>query len=63
MCSVRLRIGDREYPGTGNTVQAARHDAAAKAIDDIKRINNEENQQSQYSAEPEKGKLSFYTNV
>lgn len=53
MCSVRLRIGDREYPGTGNTVQAARHDAAAKAIEDIKRINNEDGQ-GQYN-EPENG--------
>lgn len=44
LCSVRLRIGDREYPGTGHTVQAARHDAAAKAIDDIKRMNSEEGQ-------------------
>ncbi|ERL94626.1 hypothetical protein D910_11901 [Dendroctonus ponderosae] len=41
--SVRLRVGDREYPGTadyghGPTVQAARHDAAAKAIDHIKQL-------------------------
>ncbi|XP_066158726.1 double-stranded RNA-binding protein Staufen homolog 2-like isoform X2 [Euwallacea fornicatus] len=41
--TVRLRVGDREYPGTkhyghGPTVQAARHDAAAKAIDHIKQL-------------------------
>ena len=42
LCSVRLRIGDREYCGTGITTQAARHDAAAKAIEDIKRLNAEE---------------------
>ncbi|KAL1492755.1 hypothetical protein ABEB36_010959 [Hypothenemus hampei] len=42
--TVRLRVGDREYPeprstlGHGSTVQAARHDAAAKAIDYIKQI-------------------------
>ncbi|KAK9718980.1 Double-stranded RNA binding motif [Popillia japonica] len=41
-CTVLLRIADREYSGTGLTVQAARHDAAAKAIDDIKRLNVEE---------------------
>lgn len=41
-CSVLLRIADREYTGTGMTVQAARHDAAAKAIEDIKRLNAEE---------------------
>ncbi|CAG9759553.1 unnamed protein product [Ceutorhynchus assimilis] len=41
--NVRLRVGDREYPGTtdyghGPTVQSARHDAAAKAIDHIKQL-------------------------
>lgn len=36
--TVRLRVGDREYPGQGPTVQAARHDAAAKAIDHIKQL-------------------------
>ncbi|XP_050313568.1 double-stranded RNA-binding protein Staufen homolog 2-like isoform X2 [Anthonomus grandis grandis] len=35
---VRLRVGDREYPGHGATVQAARHDAASKAIDHIKQL-------------------------
>lgn len=43
--TVRLRIGEREYPGTGYTVQAARHDAAAKAIEDIKRMNVEDGEQ------------------
>lgn len=37
---VRLLIGDREYQGIGTTVQAAKHDAAAKAIQDIKEMNN-----------------------
>ncbi|XP_030746338.1 double-stranded RNA-binding protein Staufen homolog 2-like isoform X3 [Sitophilus oryzae] len=40
--TVRLRVGEREYPGTqfghGATVQAARHDAASKAIDHIKQL-------------------------
>lgn len=41
--TVRLRVGDREYPGTteyghGPTVQAARHDAASKAIEHIKQL-------------------------
>ncbi|KAL3289337.1 hypothetical protein HHI36_022775 [Cryptolaemus montrouzieri] len=34
--TVRLHVGEREYPGVGYTVQAARHDAASKAIEDIK---------------------------
>lgn len=38
--TVRLRVGDREYPGVGYTVQAARHDAAAKAIDEIKQLGD-----------------------
>lgn len=38
--SVSLHIGGREYKGFGNTVQAAKHDAAAKAIVDIKEMNN-----------------------
>lgn len=38
--TVRLRVGEREYPGQGYTVQAARHDAAAKAIDHIKQLGN-----------------------
>ncbi|XP_044257055.1 double-stranded RNA-binding protein Staufen homolog 2-like isoform X3 [Tribolium madens] len=38
--TVRLRVGDREYPGVGYTVQAARHDAAAKAIEDIKQMGD-----------------------
>ncbi|EFA11564.2 staufen [Tribolium castaneum] len=38
--TVRLRVGDREYPGVGYTVQAARHDAAAKAIEDIKQLGD-----------------------
>ncbi|KAK4875107.1 hypothetical protein RN001_011529 [Aquatica leii] len=42
---IRLRVGEREYLGTGYTVQAARHDAAAKAIEDIKEREAEESQQ------------------
>ncbi|VEN64007.1 unnamed protein product [Callosobruchus maculatus] len=37
--TVRLRVGEREYPGQGYTVQAARHDAAAKAIEHIKQLD------------------------
>ncbi|XP_072402597.1 double-stranded RNA-binding protein Staufen homolog 2-like isoform X1 [Diabrotica undecimpunctata] len=36
--TVRLRVGEREYPGQGYTVQAARHDAASKAIEHIKQL-------------------------
>ncbi|KAG5862999.1 hypothetical protein JTB14_000689 [Gonioctena quinquepunctata] len=36
--NVRLRVGEREYPGQGYTMQAARHDAAAKAIEHIKQL-------------------------
>lgn len=36
-----MRVGEREYPGVGYTVQAAKHDAAAKAIEDIKQMSNE----------------------
>lgn len=36
--AVRLRVGEREYPGHGATVQAARHDAASKAIEHIKQL-------------------------
>lgn len=39
--TVRLRVGEREYPGVGPSVQAAKHDAAAKAIEDIKQMTNE----------------------
>lgn len=39
--TVRLHVGEREYPGVGYTVQAARHDAAAKAIKDIKSMGAE----------------------
>uniref|UniRef100_V5GT21 Double-stranded RNA-binding protein n=1 Tax=Anoplophora glabripennis TaxID=217634 RepID=V5GT21_ANOGL len=43
--TVRLRVGEREYPGQGYTVQAARHDAAAKAIEHIKQLGDvEENE-------------------
>lgn len=42
--TVRLRVGEREYPGVGYTVQAAKHDAAAKAIEDIKQMSNESEQ-------------------
>jgi len=42
ICTVRLRVGDRDYVGTGVTTQAARHDAATKAIEDIKKMNNDE---------------------
>lgn len=42
--TVRLRVGEREYPGVGYTVQAAKHDAAAKAIDDIKQMGTEPEQ-------------------
>ncbi|KAJ8918732.1 hypothetical protein NQ315_015052 [Exocentrus adspersus] len=40
--TVRLRVGEREYPGQGFTVQAARHDAAAKAIEHIKQLGDVE---------------------
>ncbi|XP_057661959.1 double-stranded RNA-binding protein Staufen homolog 2-like isoform X1 [Diorhabda carinulata] len=40
--TVRLRVGEREYPGQGYTVQAARHDAASKAIEHIKQLGNQE---------------------
>ncbi|KAF5289278.1 hypothetical protein FQR65_LT11899 [Abscondita terminalis] len=43
--SIRLRVGEREYPGMGYTVQAARHDAAAKAIEDIKHKEVDDSQQ------------------
>lgn len=43
--SIRLRVGEREYPGVGYTVQAARHDAAAKAIEDIKQKEVDDTQQ------------------
>ncbi|KAK5639109.1 hypothetical protein RI129_011601 [Pyrocoelia pectoralis] len=43
--SIRLRVGEREYPGMGYTVQAARHDAAAKAIEDIKQKEVDDTQQ------------------
>ncbi|XP_031335569.1 double-stranded RNA-binding protein Staufen homolog 2 isoform X3 [Photinus pyralis] len=43
--SIRLRVGEREYPGMGYTVQAARHDAAAKAIEDIKQKEVDDSQQ------------------
>lgn len=39
--TVRLRVGEREYPGVGYTVQAAKHDAASKAIEDIKQMSND----------------------
>lgn len=39
--TVRLRVGEREYPGVGPSVQAAKHDAAAKAIEDIKQMTND----------------------
>ncbi|KAJ8950352.1 hypothetical protein NQ314_007887 [Rhamnusium bicolor] len=36
--TVRLRVGEREYPGQGCSLQAARHDAATKAIEHIKQL-------------------------
>lgn len=42
VCTVRLKVGEREYPGTGATIQAARHDAATRAIEEIKKLNDEE---------------------
>lgn len=39
--TVRLHVGEREYPGVGYSVQAARHDAASKAIKDIKSMGAE----------------------
>ncbi|XP_025829036.1 double-stranded RNA-binding protein Staufen homolog isoform X2 [Agrilus planipennis] len=36
---VHLKVGNREYIGIGYTTPAARHDAAIKAIEEIKRIN------------------------
>nr|CAH7764588.1 unnamed protein product [Callosobruchus chinensis] len=44
--TVRLRVGEREYPGQGFTVQAARHDAAAKAIEHIKQLEQSDGSQS-----------------
>lgn len=38
--TVRLKVGEREYPGQGFTLQAARHDAAAKAIEHIKQLGD-----------------------
>lgn len=43
--SIRLRVGEREYPGMGYTVQAARHDAASKAIEDIRQQEVDDSQQ------------------
>lgn len=57
--SIRLRVGEREYPGMGYTVQAARHDAAAKAIEDIKQKEIDDN--SQCSANSESGKSMLST--
>ncbi|KAK9889929.1 hypothetical protein WA026_008737 [Henosepilachna vigintioctopunctata] len=39
--TVRLHVGEREYPGVGYTVQAARHDAASKAIEDIRSMDTD----------------------
>ncbi|CAG9855151.1 unnamed protein product [Phyllotreta striolata] len=49
--TVRLRVGEREYPGQGYTVQAARHDAATKAIEHIKQLGDPE--QSSVSMSPD----------
>lgn len=45
--TIRLRVGDREYPGVGHTVQAARHDAASKALDDIRQRETTDSQPCQ----------------
>ncbi|KAJ8950336.1 hypothetical protein NQ318_021196 [Aromia moschata] len=49
--TVRLRVGEREYPGQGYTVQAARHDAAAKAIEHIKQLGDIEDPEKSLSGE------------
>ncbi|KAJ8979892.1 hypothetical protein NQ317_017515 [Molorchus minor] len=49
--TVRLRVGEREYPGQGCTVQAARHDAAAKAIEHIKQLGVVDDGDSNISGE------------
>lgn len=38
MFNVILRVGTREYTGEGHTVQAARHNAASKALSDLKQL-------------------------
>lgn len=39
--TVRLHVGERQYPGVGYTVQAAKHDAAAKALEEMKQTSGE----------------------
>lgn len=38
MFNVILRVGSREYTGEGHTVQAARHNAASKALHELKQL-------------------------
>lgn len=38
MFNVILRVGTREYTGEGHTVQAARHNAASKALSELKQL-------------------------
>lgn len=38
MFNVILRVGNREYTGEGHTVQAARHNAASKALNELKQL-------------------------
>uniref|UniRef100_A0A6M2DZ61 Putative staufen n=1 Tax=Xenopsylla cheopis TaxID=163159 RepID=A0A6M2DZ61_XENCH len=38
VCTVILKVGSREFMGSGNTPQAARHDAASKALEELKNL-------------------------
>lgn len=66
--TVRLKVGEREYPGQGYSVQAARHDAASKAIEHIKQLgggqeNTTEPQPSSSTAAPAPASAPAPTNV
>lgn len=43
MYKVNVKVGDREFCGEGHTAQAARHDAASKALEQIRTLPLEEN--------------------
>lgn len=38
MYKVTVKVGEREFSGEGLTAQAARHDAAAKALDQLRNL-------------------------
>lgn len=61
-CTVRLKVGEREYPGQGYTVQAARHDAASKAIEHIKQLGVVEQNDSTLSPN-ENGQVKISNDV